>query len=106
MNFCIWDSDLMLWKICFRAIEKSNCFHRRGHEASCEVSHKPYMIGLGLFEIVLSQIPNIEQVWWLSIMASIMSFGYSSIGAGLAFAIMLSGNLHFSLHYGQVELRI
>ncbi|WJZ84767.1 hypothetical protein VitviT2T_004358 [Vitis vinifera] len=74
------------------AIEKSNCFHRRGHEASCEVSHKPYMIGLGLFEIVLSQIPNIEQVWWLSIMASIMSFGYSSIGAGLAFAIMLSGH--------------
>ncbi|RVW20793.1 Amino acid permease 1 [Vitis vinifera] len=61
------------------AIQQSHCFHRRGHEASCQFSHKPYMIGMGLFEMVVSQIPNIGKVWGLSVMASVMSFGFASI---------------------------
>ena len=75
--------------MCFRAIQKSNCFHKRGHEAPCEVSHKPYMIGMGLFEIVVSQIPDIGEMWGLSVIAS---FGYASIGAALAFSTVISGN--------------
>ena len=78
--------------MCFRAIHKSNCFHKKGHEASCGVSHIPYMIGMGVFEIVASQIPDIGEMWWLSVMATITSFGYASIGAALAFSAVISGN--------------
>ncbi|WJZ84769.1 hypothetical protein VitviT2T_004360 [Vitis vinifera] len=73
------------------AIQQSHCFHRRGHEASCQFSHKPYMIGMGLFEMVVSQIPNIGKVWGLSVMASVMSFGATTltgieVGPGLTAA--------------------
>ena len=75
-----------------RAIRRSNCFHERGHEAaSCQFSSKPYMVGIGASQIILSQIRNIEDLWWLSLVATITSFGYSSIGAGLAFATIVSG---------------
>ncbi|KAK9274062.1 hypothetical protein L1049_018876 [Liquidambar formosana] len=73
------------------AIQKSNCFHRRGHQADCKFSNNPYMIGLGILEIFLSQIPNFHKLSWLSILAAVMSFGYASIGTGLAFAVVVSG---------------
>lgn len=50
------------------------------------------MIGMGIFEIFLSQIPNFHKLSMLSVVAAIMSFGYSSIGLGLAFAKIISGN--------------
>lgn len=40
----------------------------------------------GAFEIVFSQIPDFDQIWWLSIVAAIMSFTYSLIGLALAVA--------------------
>ncbi|KAI5669166.1 hypothetical protein M9H77_19019 [Catharanthus roseus] len=77
--------------ISMAAIQKSNCFHKRGHEIHCRFSHNPYMIGMGIFEIFLSQIPNFHKLSMLSVVAAIMSFGYSSIGLGLAFAKIISG---------------
>lgn len=77
--------------ISMAAVQKSDCFHKRGHEASCSVSHNPYMIGLGILEIFLSQIPNFHKLSMLSIVAAIMSFSYSSIGMGLALAKVISG---------------
>lgn len=74
------------------AIQKSNCFHRKGHEAYCKFSSNPFMIGLGIFEIFLSQIPNFCKLTWLSTVAAIMSFGYASIGIGLALTKVISGN--------------
>eukprot|EP00261_Vitis_vinifera_P018269 XP_010648286.1 PREDICTED: amino acid permease 8 isoform X2 [Vitis vinifera] len=74
------------------AIRRSNCFHEKGHQASCQFSSKPYMIGIGALEIILSQMRNIEELWWLSVIATITSFGYSSIGAGLALATIVSGH--------------
>ncbi|XP_052210298.1 amino acid permease 8-like [Diospyros lotus] len=74
------------------AIQKSNCYHMRGHEAKCNFSHNPYMIGMGILEIFLSQIPNFHKLSMLSIVAAIMSFGYSLVGIGLAFAMVVSGN--------------
>ncbi|KAK7822341.1 amino acid permease 6 [Quercus suber] len=68
------------------AIHKSHCFHKRGHEAPCKFSNNPYMTALGIFEILLSQIPNFHELSWLSSVAAIMSFGYASIGIGLSFA--------------------
>ncbi|KAL2548430.1 Amino acid permease 8 [Forsythia ovata] len=77
--------------ISMAAITKSDCYHKRGHEAPCRVSHNPYMIALGIFEIFLSQIPNFHKLSMLSVVAAILSFGYSSIGVGLAFTKVISG---------------
>ena len=41
------------------------------------------MISFGIVEILLSQIPDFDQIWWLSILAAVMSFTYSTIGLGL-----------------------
>ncbi|KAL8537298.1 hypothetical protein ACS0TY_012448 [Phlomoides rotata] len=78
--------------ISMAAIQKSDCFHSRGHKASCSVSHNQYMIGLGVLEIFLSQIPNFHNLSMLSLVAAVMSFAYSSIGVGLAFAKIISGD--------------
>lgn len=68
------------------AIKRSNCFHENGDDNPCHVSSKIYMIMFGAFEIVFSQIPDFDQIWWLSIVAAIMSFTYSLIGLALAVA--------------------
>ena len=41
-----------------------------------------YIIAFGIAQIVFSQIPDFDQLWWLSIVAAIMSFTYSTIGLG------------------------
>ena len=59
------------------------------------------MIIFGAIQIVLSQIPDFNRLWWLSIVAAIMSFSYSSIGLGLsigkAAGIILRVLLHKSV---------
>jgi len=42
------------------------------------------MLIFGAFQIILSQIPNLDELWLVSIVAALMSFAYSSIGLGLA----------------------
>nr|QDR71478.1 amino acid permease [Areca catechu] len=66
--------------ISMMAIGRSNCFHEKGHKSPCHVSSNPYMIAFGVLEIIFSQIPDFDQIWWLSIVAAVMSFTYSSIG--------------------------
>lgn len=65
------------------AIHRSNCFHNKGHDSPCKFSSTPYMIIFGVAQIFLSQIPDFDQIWWLSIVAAVMSFTYSTIGLGL-----------------------
>ncbi|OWM90111.1 hypothetical protein CDL15_Pgr006432 [Punica granatum] len=65
------------------AISRSNCFHNKGEKNPCPANSTPYMITFGVIEIILSQIPNFDQLWWLSILAAVMSFTYSTIGLGL-----------------------
>ncbi|EES03989.1 amino acid permease 3 [Sorghum bicolor] len=65
------------------AIRRANCFHQKGHGNPCKVSSTPYMIIFGVAEIFFSQIPDFDQISWLSILAAVMSFTYSSIGLGL-----------------------
>ncbi|GFP84307.1 amino acid permease 2 [Phtheirospermum japonicum] len=72
--------------ISMMAIERSNCFHSKGDKSPCRVSSNPYMIAFGVVEILLSQIPDFDQIWWLSIVAAVMSFTYSTIGLGLGIA--------------------
>ncbi|XP_058768224.1 amino acid permease 1-like [Vicia villosa] len=72
--------------ISMEAIKKSNCFHKYGHDADCTSSSYPYMVIFGVSQIILSQIPNFHKLSWLSIIAAVMSFGYSFIGIGLSIA--------------------
>ncbi|XP_002974163.2 amino acid permease 3 isoform X1 [Selaginella moellendorffii] len=68
------------------AISRSDCFHRQGHDGPCFASDYPYMVVFGAVQILLSQIPDFDRIWWLSIAAAIMSFAYSFIGLGLGMA--------------------
>ncbi|PIA46532.1 hypothetical protein AQUCO_01500226v1 [Aquilegia coerulea] len=72
--------------ISMAAIKRSNCFHKHGHDAKCTVSNNPFMIIFAIFQIILSQIPNFHKLSWLSIVAAVMSFAYSTIGLGLSIA--------------------
>ena len=41
-----------------RAIQKSNCYHKEGHEAACNFGNTNYVLLFGVVRIVLSQIPE------------------------------------------------
>ncbi|CAO2835142.1 unnamed protein product [Amaranthus hypochondriacus] len=72
--------------ISIRAIQKSNCYHKEGHQASCSYGDGMYMMLFGGAQIIVSQIPDFHNMEWLSMLAAIMSFSYSTIGLGLGFA--------------------
>jgi amino acid permease len=50
------------------------------------MSSNMYMIIFGIVQVFFSQIPDFDQVWWLSIVAAIMSFTYSTVGLSLGIA--------------------
>ncbi|CAL0323088.1 unnamed protein product [Lupinus luteus] len=77
---------------CLVAIEKAICIHKRGHEEGhCEFSYNPFMIGFGILQVFLSQIPNFHELTWLSTIAAITSFGYAFIASGLSLSVIVSG---------------
>lgn len=57
------------------------------------MSSNGYMITFGIIEVIFSQIPDFDQVWWLSIVAAVMSFTYSSVGLGLGIAKVAGINI-------------
>lgn len=69
-----------------RAIKKSNCYHREGHSAPCSYGDSSYVLLFGVVQVVFSQIPDFHEMGWLSALAAVMSFSYSTIGFGLALA--------------------
>ncbi|XP_057773449.1 amino acid permease 6-like [Salvia miltiorrhiza] len=73
------------------AVRKSNCYHKHGHDAKCSTSTYPFMIIFAAIQIILSQIPNFHELSWLSIVAAVMSFAYSSIGLALSVAKVAGG---------------
>ncbi|KAG0465470.1 hypothetical protein HPP92_019634 [Vanilla planifolia] len=75
------------------AVIKSNCFHEKGHEADCNVQYSYYMVGFGMIQIVLSQLPDLHNITWLSVLAAVMSFSYSIIGVVLAMYQVISGDV-------------
>ncbi|KAM6541635.1 hypothetical protein CsatB_006082 [Cannabis sativa] len=80
------------------AIKRSNCFHKSGGRDPCHMSSNGYMITFGIFEIIFSQIQDFSQVWWLSIVAALMSFTYSAIGLGLGIGkVAVNGTIKGSL---------
>jgi hypothetical protein len=65
------------------AIRRANCFHGKGDANPCKISSTPYMLMFGVAQVFFSQIPDFDQISWLSMLAAAMSFTYSSIGLGL-----------------------
>ncbi|XP_020257877.1 amino acid permease 6-like isoform X2 [Asparagus officinalis] len=82
--------------ISMAAVKRSYCFHKNGHNVPCDEPLNVYVIIFASTEIVLSQIPNFHKIWWLSIMAAVMSFSYSLIGLGLSIAKIAEGNSNVS----------
>ncbi|GAV74780.1 Aa_trans domain-containing protein, partial [Cephalotus follicularis] len=83
---------------CMRAILKSDCYHKEGHKAPCAYGDTIYMLLFGAVQIVMSQIPNFHKMEWLSIVAALMSFTYSSIGFGLGVAkVIENGSIKGSI---------
>jgi len=48
------------------------------------------MLAFGVIQVVLSQLPSLENITWLSVVAVATSFGYSFIGLGLCIAKWVS----------------
>ncbi|KAF6142162.1 hypothetical protein GIB67_037080 [Kingdonia uniflora] len=78
--------------ISMAAIKRSNCFHKDGHRVKCNTSNYPFMVIFATIQVILSQIPNFDKLWWLSIIAAVMSFTYASIGLGLSIAKVTEGD--------------
>ncbi|KAL5212530.1 hypothetical protein ABZP36_023377 [Zizania latifolia] len=77
-----------------RAIQKSNCYHREGHDATCSAGGDGYyMLAFGLAQVVLSQVPGFHDMAWLSVLAAAMSFSYSLIGFGLGVAKVIANGV-------------
>ncbi|KAE8694428.1 Amino acid permease 5 [Hibiscus syriacus] len=55
-----------------------------------------------LGEILLSQIPALDQIWWLSILAALMSFTYSTIGLALGIARVV-GIIFNTMHASDLD---
>ncbi|KAJ1265150.1 hypothetical protein BS78_08G057600 [Paspalum vaginatum] len=69
------------------AVKRVNCFHREGlGGAGCNPSGSTYMVVFGLFQLLLSQLPSLHNIAWLSVVAVATSFGYSFISLGLCAA--------------------
>uniref|UniRef100_R7W6J3 Amino acid transporter transmembrane domain-containing protein n=1 Tax=Aegilops tauschii TaxID=37682 RepID=R7W6J3_AEGTA len=80
------------------AIKRANCFHGNGHADPCKLSSVPYMIIFGVAQVFFSQIPDFDQISWLSMLAAAMSFTYSSIGLGLGIVqVIANGGVKGSL---------
>ncbi|WVZ88811.1 hypothetical protein U9M48_035284 [Paspalum notatum var. saurae] len=69
------------------AVKRVNCFHREGvGGADCNPSGSTYMVVFGLFQLLLSQLPSLHNIAWLSVVAVATSFAYSFISLGLCAA--------------------
>ncbi|KAL6181700.1 hypothetical protein ACLB2K_048349 [Fragaria x ananassa] len=80
------------------AIRRNACVHKHGEGKPCLINRNPYMIAIGVREIILSQVPNFDKLSWLSIVAAIMSFTYSRIGLAIGIAkVAETGTIQGSL---------
>ncbi|MED6215946.1 putative amino acid permease 7 [Stylosanthes scabra] len=72
-----------------KAILKSNCYHKEGHEAPCKYGDTLYMMLFGVVQILMSFIPDLHNMAWVSVVAALMSFTYASIGLGLGITTVI-----------------
>ncbi|XP_039156277.1 amino acid permease 4 [Eucalyptus grandis] len=75
---CIVEASL-----CMTAIKYNKCLNGSNWENGCSTSSNPYMIIFAVTEILLSQIPDFNQIRWISVVAAVMLVTNSLIGLGL-----------------------
>ncbi|CAN6540002.1 unnamed protein product [Malus baccata var. baccata] len=87
-KFCGWMIYLNLATIGvgFTITTKSNCHRKNGGDDPCKFSNIPHVIGFGIVEIFLSQLPNFHKLSWLSKLAAIMSFNSAAYGGKTSLA--------------------
>ena len=49
-----------------------------------QISNNPFMLIFGGIQILLSQIPDIDKLWLLSVVSATMSISYATICVGLS----------------------
>lgn len=66
------------------------------------------MIMFGASEIILSRILDFDQLWWLSNVAAVMSFTYSSVGLALGIGKVVGrySSFHSEFHYSNFVFRL
>ncbi|CAN1167642.1 Amino acid permease 1 [Linum perenne] len=74
------------------AIQRSNCFYKKGQEAGCNTSNNKFVIIFGIIQILLSQLPDFHNLAFISVIAAVMSFAYSIIGLGLCVATIINNH--------------
>ncbi|XP_045827787.1 probable amino acid permease 7 [Trifolium pratense] len=87
VNICIYGFGIafvITTSISLRAIQNSFSRHNKENETVSEFADAYYMLIFGIVQIVLSQIPNLHNINWLSVVAAITSFAYCFIGMGLS----------------------
>ncbi|XP_021846190.2 amino acid permease 4 [Spinacia oleracea] len=72
------------------SVKRTNCYHTKGAEADCQPSSNSFLLIFGAIHIVLSQLPSLEKVTFLSVIAATMSFCYSFIALYLCVAKFVS----------------
>lgn len=75
------------------AIRRANCFDNNGLADRCNSSSTPRMAFFGVMLILFSQsqIPaDFDQIWWLSIVAAVMSFTYYKIAFAYSYSYSYS----------------
>ncbi|KAH9626399.1 hypothetical protein KSS87_009085 [Heliosperma pusillum] len=68
------------------SIKRTNCYRTQGPDADCHPSGNSFLLIFGAINIVLCQVPSLEKVTFLSVIAATMSFGYSFIALYLCVA--------------------
>lgn len=86
--------------ISMAAVGRAICFHKHGHDYGCHTNNNKYMIIYGVSQILLSQVPNFHKLSWLSVVAAITSFGYSSIALGLSIATVIGDGVGRTTLFG------
>ncbi|KAI6689437.1 hypothetical protein NL676_026265 [Syzygium grande] len=80
------------------AIGGSNCFPEKDDNSPCHKSNIMYMIAFAIIEIVLCQIPKLDQQWWFLTMDAVTPFAYLTIGLAFSIAkVAENGNFRGSL---------
>lgn len=78
-------------------------FYQDGYESKGSDVSSTVMLQFGIVQLILSQLPSLEKITWLSVMSAIMSFAYSFIGLGLSVAKWIV-NDHIGLLVGKSAL--
>ncbi|KAJ0969414.1 hypothetical protein J5N97_022291 [Dioscorea zingiberensis] len=85
----VWEGQFIKHLVCIQgqgnAVKRS--VHRNGAGEQCRSQGiSEMMVVVGLVEVVLSQLPNMEKITWVSVTAAVMSFAYSFIALALCIA--------------------